>query len=127
MSMRAFGMRLFSWWQRPRLHANPGAAFAAAPFTEQCIGAAPASRGIYQLYRDGTLLYAGAALSGIRRELVRHLCGEYGRCTRAATGFLYEVTGDPEAALRAYLRTYMASNGGRLPPCNQAKAGEEIS
>jgi hypothetical protein len=119
-------MRLFSWWRRARTRANPGAAFAAEPFTEEGIGLAPTSRGIYQLYRDGALLYAGTALSGIRRELERHRRGEYGQCTRAATGFHCEVTADPEAALRDYLRTYMASNGGRFPPCNQAQAREEV-
>jgi hypothetical protein len=125
LSGRALGMRLFSWWRRPPAHVPRSAAFAAEPFTEECVAIAPTSCGIYQLYREGELLYAGAAPSGIRRELESHQRGEYGENTRAASGFLYEITPHPEEALRAYLRTYMACNGGRLPLLNQARTPEK--
>jgi hypothetical protein len=125
-SVRAFGIWLFSGWRRPRARVpHLSAAFAAEPFTEECIAIAPTARGIYQLYCNDRLIYAGMAPWGIRRELEGHRRGQYGDCTRAATGFLYEVTPDPEEALRAYLRTYMACSGGRLPPCNQARARQQ--
>lgn len=113
--------RLFSWWRR-RL---PRARFAAEPFTREAVAAAPTARGIYQLYRHGELIYAGLAPRGIRRELEQHRRGAYGDCTRQASGFLCEVAPDPDEALRQYLRTYMAANGGRLPPCNKVKSRRE--
>lgn len=121
-SVRALGMRLVCWWRRSPSRASPLGALAAEPFIEESIAIVPASRGVYQLYRDGEVIYAGMALSDLRRELESHRRGQLGEATRTASGFLYEVTADPEGALREYLRTYMACNGGRLPPCNQLRA-----
>ena len=103
--------------RRPQLRPE----FAAEPFTEACIAIAPTTRGVVQLYRDGRLIYAGKALSGIRGELERHYRGEYGECTRAATAFDYQITPDPERALRELLREYMARYGARLPACNEVR------
>jgi hypothetical protein len=114
-------MRLFSWWRREKLRAEPPPSFAAEPFTEACIAAVPASCGIYRLYRDGKVIYAGMATKSLRRELGSHRRGERGECTCAASGFLYEVTADPEGALRDYLVTYMAHHGARLPRCNELR------
>jgi len=121
--VRDLGTRILSRWRR-----SPGrstrsfvAEFAAEPFTEPCIAIAPAARGVYMLYRNGVPIYAGMAPSGIRSELERHRRGEHGACTAGATAFDYDVTSDPERALREYLRTYMALHGGRLPPCNEAE------
>lgn len=112
-------MRLFHWWRRFPARTGPLGALAAEPFTEESIALVPASRGIYKLYREGEVIYAGIALSNLRRELESHRRGQLGECTREASGFLYEVTADPEEALREYLRTYMVRNGPRLPPCNR--------
>ena len=119
--VRALGLRLFGWWRGAPARTGPLGALAAEPFTEESIALAPASRGIYQLYRDGEVIYAGMALASLRRELESHRRGQLGECTRAAGGFLYKVAADPEEALRDYLRTYMACNGARLPPCNQLR------
>jgi hypothetical protein len=114
-------MRLFCWWRRSPSRASSLGALAAEPFTEESIAIVPAARGIYQLYRDGEVIYAGMALANLHRELESHRRGQFGEGTRTASGFLYEVTADPEDALREYLRTYMACNGGRLPPGNQLR------
>lgn len=114
-------MRLFSWWPGARTRARPPRSFAAERFTEDCVAAVPASGGIYRLYRDGKVIYAGMAIASLRRELESHRRGERGECTRAASGFLYEVAADPEGALREYLVTYMTRNGARLPRCNQLR------
>jgi hypothetical protein len=93
-------MALFSrWLRRPQ---------AAEPFTEARVRRAPAGRGIYQLYRDGELMYAGTAVSGIRAELERHRRGEYGALTRGASSFCCQLASDPEDALREYLRSCSA-------------------
>jgi hypothetical protein len=117
--------RLFTWWRRParrpELRSYFTAAFAAEPFVEEGIAAAPSSPGVYLLYRSGRLIYVGMAPAGIREELWRHRSGVYGECTQAATAFDYEVTGYPEQVQREYLRAHMARYGGRLPPCNQSR------
>lgn len=125
-SVRGLGMRLFHWWRRSPARPNSLGALAAEPFTEESIAIVPASRGMYQLYRDGEVIYAGMALSNLRRELQSHRRGLLGECTRAASGFLYEVTAHPEEALREYLRTYMVCNGARLPPCNVLRERQAI-
>ena len=125
-SVRVLGMRLVCWWRGSPARAGPFGALAAEPFTEESIAIVPASRGIYQLYRDGKVIYAGMALSNLRRELESHRRGELGECTREARGFLYEVTADPEEALREYLRTYMVRNGARLPPCNRLRERQAV-
>jgi hypothetical protein len=114
-------MRLFSWWRRARMEAGQPASFAAEPFNEDCIAAIPASAGIYRLYRDGEVIYAGMASASLRRELESHRRGERGECTRAASGFLHELAADPERALRDYLVMYMARHVGRLPRCNELR------
>jgi hypothetical protein len=114
-------MRLFSWWRRARLRAGPPSSFAADPFTQDCIAAVPASGGIYRLYREGKVIYAGMASANLRRELESHRRGDRGECTRAASGFLYDLTSDPEGALRDYLVMYMAHHGARLPRCNELR------
>ena len=113
-------MRLFAWWPRSKA-ASPRSAFSAEPFTTEIIARVPASRGIYRLYQEGEVIYAGLATDSLRRELESHRRGERGDCTRGASGFLFEVTPNPESALRDYLVTYMARNGARLPPCNQLR------
>jgi hypothetical protein len=112
-------MRLFSWWRRQPAPGGQLCLPGGEPFTGEAIAVVPSVRGIYRLYRDGEVIYAGIALANLRRELENHRCGKFGECTRTASAFLYDVTSDPEGALRAYLRTYMALNRGRLPPCNR--------
>lgn len=122
--LRAMG--LLTWWRRParspglRPYLTP--TFAADPFTDAAIAMAPAQPGVYMLYRSGRLIYIGMAVrgSGIRAELEAHQRGAYGECTQRASAFDYEVSANPLAAQRAYLRAHMARYGGRLPPCNEA-------
>ena len=92
----------------------------AWPFTEAAIAISPAARGVYLLYSSGRLIYIGVALngSGIRYELASHRSGAYGKCTQAASAFLYEIAEDPLARQRRYLSAHRDQYGGRLPACN---------
>lgn len=95
---------------------------ALAPFTPDEVALAPASTGVYFLYRRGWVIYVGVAVHGssIRQELERHLAGAYGRGTQAATSFDYEPTRDPVVAKHQYLEMYRVRHGGRLPSFNSA-------
>jgi hypothetical protein len=95
--------------------------FSAWPFTDAAIEASPTSPGVYLLYRDRRLIYIGLAVngSGIRQELQSPRGGSYGSWTQAASAFLYELSADPMALHRRYLREHRARYGGRLPPCNE--------
>jgi hypothetical protein len=99
--------------------------FAAWPFTDAAVEIAPASPGVYLLYRSGRLVYIGVAVSGsgVRQELESHLRGAYGGCTQGASAFLYELTADPIGLHRQYLRAHRAQYGGRLPACNESQSG----
>lgn len=146
-SARGQGMRQPLWWallekirrlclpvrrrhpahetSEPALRAYLTETFAAWPFTDAAVEIAPASPGVYLLYRSGRLVYIGVAVngSGLRQELESHLRGAYGGCTQAATAFLYELTADPIGLHRQYLRAHKAQYGGRLPACNESQSG----
>jgi hypothetical protein len=117
-------MGLFSRRRQPARLREPrayfAATFAADPFTAAGVAMAPTQPGVYLLYRSGRLIYIGMAASGsgIRAALEAHRRGAYGRCTRSATAFDYELSADPPETLHAYLRAHMARYG-RLPPCNE--------
>ena len=98
---------------------------AHAPFISRHVDEAPASPGVFLLYRSGRLIYIGLAGPGgsIRERLRHHLRGEAGACTRAATEFDYEAATDPLSLYRHYLAVYLGTSAGRLPDCNQAAAG----
>ena len=112
---------------RSRAQADPGLraylseTFSAWPFTDAAVEVSPTSPGVYLLYRDGRLIYIGLAVNGagIRQELQSHRRGAYGSCTQAASAFLYELSADPMALHRRYLREHRERYGGRLPPCNE--------
>jgi hypothetical protein len=106
----------------PRLRAYLSETFSAWPFTDAAVEVSPTSPGVYLLYRNGRLIYIGLAVngSGIRQELESHRRGAYGSRTQAASAFLYELSADPLALYRRYLREHRERYGGRLPPCNEA-------
>jgi hypothetical protein len=85
------------------------------------LGSAPASPGVYLLYRHHQLIYIGLAAGGanIREQLRQHLRGLGGPCTRAATEFDYETSSDPVALYRHYVAVYVDISGGVLPECNE--------
>jgi hypothetical protein len=101
----------------------------AWPFSEAAVDVSPAASGIYLLYKDGRLIYIGVAVSGsdIRQELMSHLSGAHGECTRGATAFLYEIAADPLRLYRYYLGAHRERYGGRLPPCNDAELGADAA
>ncbi len=92
----------------------------ALPFKETSVAAAPATPGVYFLYRHHQVMYIGIAVhgTGIRQQLEKHLEGVYGPRTRSATAFAFEETRDALVASRQYLLAYMAQHRGRLPVCN---------
>jgi hypothetical protein len=95
---------------------------AHAPFVSRHVDAAPASSGVFLLYRSGRLIYIGLAGPGasIRECLRQHLRGEGGPCTRLANEFDYEASTDPVSLYRHYVAVYLGTSAGRLPDCNQA-------
>jgi hypothetical protein len=97
---------------------------AHAPFISRYVNLAPASPGVYLLYRSHRLIYIGLAAAGatIREKLGHHLHGAGGRCTHAATEFDYEVSDDPVALYRHYVAVYLGTSAGVMPDCNEEAA-----
>jgi hypothetical protein len=91
------------------------------PFDATNVAQAPASPGVYLLYRGHRLIYIGASANGdtIRQDLQRHLRGAGGSRTRRATEFDYEAAPDPLPVYWLYLNIYREMTGGLLPDCNQ--------
>ena len=92
------------------------------PFHARYLNRAPASPGVYLLYRGHRLIYIGLAAAGatIRERLRDHLRGGGGTCTRSATGFNCETAADAPALYQHYIAVYLDATGGRLPDCNEA-------
>jgi len=90
------------------------------PFSEANVAAAPASPGVYFLSRGYRVIFIGMAIDGttIREQLLRHLRGEAGPCTRAASEFEYDSSPNPRALYHFYLDNYGWRTGGLLPECN---------
>lgn len=91
------------------------------PFSARSVAQAPASPGVYLLYRGHRLIYIGLAAAGatIRDRLRHHLRGGGGFCTRSASEFDYEASRDPIALYHHYVAVYLAATGARLPDCNE--------
>jgi hypothetical protein len=108
--------------RRSALNRAPPAARVGehVPFVSRTVAEAPASPGVYLLYRGHRLIYIGLAAAGatIQERLRHHLRGEGGPCTRCATEFDYETSGDPVALYHHYLAVYLDATGGLLPDCN---------
>lgn len=104
-------------FKRPAPEARLG---EHVPLDAQSVAAAPASPGVYLLYRGHRLIYIGLADAGstIRQCLRHHLRGDGGLCTQAATEFDYETSADPAPLYRHYLAVYVHTTGGLLPECN---------
>lgn len=94
---------------------------ARAPFVSRHVREAPASPGVYLLYRGHRLIYIGLAAAGatIRERLQHHLRGDGGRCTRSATEFDYEPSAEPIPLYRHYVAVYLGTSAGVLPECNE--------
>lgn len=109
----------------PQVRAVIDEVATAWPFTEAAVDVSPATPGVYLLYRNGHLVYIGAAVNGagIRAELESHRRGAHGACTKSATAFLFELVAEPLTTYRHYLEAYRAGHDGRLPPCNEAELG----
>jgi hypothetical protein len=107
---------------KPSLHAH-------APFVSRHVDEAPASPGVFILYRRGRLVYIGLAGPGssIRERLREHLLGRAGSCTRSATEFDFEASPYPVSLYRQYFAVYLGTSAGRLPECNEAVFDEVSS
>jgi hypothetical protein len=92
------------------------------PFHARDVDQAPASPGVYLLYRGHRLIYLGVAAGGatIRERLRYHLRGGGGACTRSATEFDCEASADALALYHHYIAVYLDATGGQLPDCNEA-------
>ena len=102
---------------------------ARAPFVSRHVDEAPASPGVFLLYRSGRLIYIGLAGPGgsIRERLREHLLGQGGSCTRSATEFDFEASPYPVSLYRHYFAVYLGTSAGRLPECNEAVFDEVSS
>jgi hypothetical protein len=91
------------------------------PFHARAVARAPASPGVYLLYRRHRLIYIGLAAAGetIRDHLRSHLSGQRGSCTQSATEFNYEAAQDAVSLYRHYLAVNYGATGGLLPDCNE--------
>ena len=89
---------------------------------------APASPGVYLLYRGHRLIYIGLAAAGatIRERLRYHLRGAGGACTRSATEFDYEASAEPLALYHHYVAVYLDATGGQLPDCSEAPEPRDL-
>ncbi|HYI88048.1 MAG TPA: hypothetical protein VEX61_13250 [Burkholderiales bacterium] len=96
------------------------------PFVSRHVDEAPASPGVFLLYRTGRLIYIGFAAPGgsIRERLREHLRGQAGSCTRSATEFDFEASPYPRSLYRHYFAVYLGTSAGRLPECNKAVVNE---
>ena len=94
------------------------------PFVSRGVAEAPASPGVYLLYRGHRLIYIGLAAAGatIQERLQYHLRGDGGPCTRSATEFDYETSADPVPLYRHYVAVYLDATGGLVPDCNEHAA-----
>jgi hypothetical protein len=103
-----------------RSEAPPARVGEHVPFDARRVAEAPASPGVFVLYRRHRLVYIGLADTGatIRQRLQRHLRGEGGACTHGATEFDYETSAYPRWLYRHYLAVYLEVSGGLLPECN---------
>jgi hypothetical protein len=92
------------------------------PFIARGVAEAPASPGVYLLYRGHRLIYIGLAANGatIQERLRYHLRGDGGPCMHSATEFDYETSADPVSLYRHYVAVYVDATGGMLPDCNEA-------
>jgi hypothetical protein len=89
-------------------------------FTEMNIKRAPATAGIYALYRDGEVIYYGHALGGettIQSRLKNHIAGRDTPGTRNAMTFTWESCPDPGAREAALLAEFQQAHSS-LPRCN---------
>lgn len=101
--------------------ATPARIGEHVPFDARNVAEAPASPGVYLLYRGHRLIYIGLAAGAatIQERLRYHLRGDGGRCARSATEFDYETSADPVALYRHYVSVYLDATGGLLPDCNR--------
>lgn len=87
------------------------------PFELWFISQAPEVPGVYILFRAQRPVYIGVAAGDttIRRELQRHLRGDFGPGTRLAEEFDYEASENPVALHRNYLALHAAASGAAMP------------
>lgn len=92
----------------------------AIAFTEANVERAPDCPGVFFLSRGHRVIFIGVAADGttIREQLLRHLRGARGPCTRAASEFEYDSSPNPRALCQFYLESYSERTGGLLPECN---------
>lgn len=96
----------------------------AIAFDEANVEKAPASPGVYFLSRRHRVIFIGVATDGttIREQLLRHLRGGRGPCTRAASEFEYDCSPNPRVLYWFYVNKYGQRTGGLQPECNEPAA-----
>jgi hypothetical protein len=88
-------------------------------FNATMVSGAPPDAGVFALWENDELIYYGRAQgsgTSIHSRLREHL-ERADPCTRGATHYGWEISGNPSAREAELLREYQRSNG-RLPRCN---------
>jgi hypothetical protein len=97
------------------------------PTTKEAIKReAPDAKGVFAIYSpEHVLIFYGFAVDSIRKQMLMHLKGEAGKCTREGYFFNFEITEYPirrqKQLLLEYLREYR-----ELPLCNNPAYKGEI-
>jgi excinuclease UvrABC nuclease subunit len=96
----------------------------AYQFTKPNVERAPETTGVYELSRNGEVIYIGrSSQDTIRNRLQRHQRGDEGRCTQEATHYKRETTtGTRAVTYEAELLAEYRKRHGKLPHCNERAA-----
>jgi hypothetical protein len=86
-------------------------------FSRTMVSGAPPDPGVFALWEGEELIYYGRAHS-IQAQLLEHLDGGE-LCTRRATHYGWEISGNAAMREADLLREYRRAHG-RLPRCNAA-------
>ena len=90
------------------------------PFTKENVDRSPAEPGVYELSKDGEVIYIGKGVVTIRSRLQAHYRGDEGPCTQAATRYKRETTTAKRAGpYEVELLEEYRKRHGKLPRCNE--------
>ena len=94
------------------------------PFTRAAIENSPDEwGGVYVLWRSESIIYIGHAPDlghGIKADLLAHLSGERGACTRAATHYGWELSRNAKERERELLQEHLTMHRA-YPSCNDRR------
>jgi excinuclease UvrABC nuclease subunit len=88
-------------------------------FTKKYVDLSPETPGVYELSKNGEVIYIGKGEVTIRSRLQAHYRGDEGRCTQEATHYKREETTAKRAGpYEVELLEEYRKKHGKLPRCN---------